>query len=333
MVVEIRKYFNGLVLVAVLTILAVYMQNATLFKSLSLSAIIIAILLGMLINNTIGIKESMEAGIKLCSKKVLRLAIILLGFKLSLLEVSKLGFKAVIIILIVTSVTLIFTRYIGKKMNISRSLSILIATGTSICGASAIIAVNAVTNSDNEEDVPFAVGVVTIFGTVFMLLYPVIFHILHLNTMFYSLWAGSSIHEVAQVVAAGFSVSNQAGTFATVVKLTRVLLIVPITILLSIRQSGRENSDKCSFENITIPWFVLMFLGVIIINSLGILPGNISKGFITIDNYLMTAAMVSLGLETSLLGMKKVGLKPIYLGAISSVFISIFSLITIFLLK
>ncbi|MEI8388301.1 MAG: YeiH family protein [bacterium] len=330
---EIKKYLSGLILVAVLTTLAVYIQNIPLVKSLSLSAIIIAILLGMLIKNTIGTKEIMNEGIKLCSKKVLRLAIILLGFKLSLLEVSKLGFKAAIIILIITSATLIFTRYLGKKLNISRSLSILIGAGTSICGASAIVAVNAVTKSENEEDVAFAVGIVTIFGTVFMLFYPVLFHVFHINTIFYSLWAGSSIHEVAQVVAAGFAASNQAGTFATVVKLTRVLLIVPVTILLSIRESKRKNSDKFSFKNITIPWFVLMFLGVIIINSLNIIPQNISKSLINIDNYLMTAAMIGLGLETSLSGMKKTGLKPIYLGAISSVFISVFSIIVIFFIK
>ena len=330
---KIKKYLNGLILVVLLTILAIYIQNIHIVKSLSLSAIIIAILLGMFIKNTIGVKESMNEGIKLCSKKVLRLAIILLGFKLSLLEVSKLGFKAAIIILVITLATLIFTRYLGKKLNISRSLSILIGTGTSICGASAIVAVNAVTKSENEEDVAFAVGIVTIFGTVFMLLYPIVFHVFNLNTIFYSLWAGSSIHEVAQVVAAGFAASNQAGTLATVVKLTRVLLIVPVTILLSIRESKKENSYKFSFKNITIPWFVLMFLGVIIINSLNIIPQNISKGFINLDNYLMTAAMVGLGLETSLSAMKKTGLKPIYLGALASVFISIFSVIVILLIK
>lgn len=334
---EIRKYLSGLGLVVALTVVSVYMQNIPIVKSFSLSAIIIAIVLGMFVKNTVGTKEEMSFGIKFCSKKVLRLAIILLGFKLSLMEVSKLGLKAGIIILIVSITTILLTRYVGKKLNISRNLSLLIGAGSSICGASAIVAVNAVTKSENDENLPFAVGVVTIFGTISMILYPIIFHFLKLSTMTYALWAGTSIHEVAQVVAAGFAASTQAGTSATVVKLTRVLLIIPVTIFLSIRetkrQSNTEGSEKFSLKNITIPWFVLMFLGVIALNSTGFVPQNISRGLISIDNYLMAAAMVGLGLETSIAGMKKVGLKPIYLGAFSSLFISIFSFIVICLIK
>lgn len=331
----IKKYLSGIALVALLTVFAVSIQNLPLLKSFSISAIIIAILLGMIVKNSVGTKEHMNYGIKFCSKKVLRLAIILLGFKLSFMEVSKLGLKAAIVIVFVSTITLLFTKYLGKKFGISRNLSLLIASGTSICGASAIAAVSSVAPSENEEDIPFAVGVVTIFGTIFMILYPIVFNIFHLNTLMYSLWAGSSIHEVAQVVAAGFAASNQAGISATVVKLTRVLLIIPVTIILGIRESKREekSDSKLTLSNITIPWFVLMFLGVVVINSIGIIPQNISKSLVEIDNYLMAAAMVGLGLETSIAGMKKVGLKPIYLGAISSVFISLFSLCIILLFR
>ena len=216
----------------------------------------------------------------------------------------------------------------GQKLKISRNLSLLIASGTSICGASAIAAVSSVTTSENDEDIPFAVGVVTIFGTLFMMIYPLCFKIFHINTLMYSLWAGTSIHEVAQVVAAGFAASNQAGISATVVKLTRVLLIIPVTIILGIRETKRnsQTDEKFKLTDIVIPWFVIMFLGVVIINSMGIVPPNLAKLLINVDNYLMAAAMVGLGLETSIAGMKKVGLKPIYLGAISSVFISVLSL-------
>lgn len=333
---EIRKYYSGLGLVLALTVLSVYVQNIPFVKNLGISAIIIAIALGMLVKNTVGTHEKMSFGIKLCSKKILRLAIILLGFKLSLMEVSKLGFRAGVIILIVSITTILLTKYVGKKLNISRDLALLIGAGTSICGASAIVAVNAVTkgeNDDNDENMPFAVGVVTIFGTLAMIFYPIAFHLFHLNSVVYSLWAGSSIHEVAQVVAAGFAVSNQVGASATVVKLTRVLLIIPVTIFLSIREAKKEKADGFSLKNITIPWFVLMFLGVIVINSMGIVPQNVSKELIVLDNYLMAAAMVGLGLETSIAGMKKVGINPIYLGAFSSLFISAFSMLVIFLLK
>lgn len=334
---NIKKYLSGLSLVTILTIGSFWLQNFPLIKNLNLSAIIIAIVLGMLIKNTIGTKQDMIDGIKFCSKKVLRLAIILLGFKLSLMEVSKLGLKSIIIILIVSISTMLLTKYVGKKLNISRDLSLLIGAGTSICGASAIVAVNAVTNTKKDEDLAFAIGVVTVFGTFSMVLYPLFFHLFNINTMAYSLWTGTSIHEVAQVVAAGFSASNQAGISATIVKLTRVLLIIPVTIFLSVRastkKSEKENNQKLNLKNITIPWFVLMFLAVIAINSTNIIDKTLSKHLIELDNYLMTAAMVGLGLETSFEQMKKVGLKPLYLGAFSSIFISIFSLTIIYLIK
>ncbi len=332
---NIKKYLSGIALVVFLTALAVFMQQIPLLKNLSISAVIIAILLGMLVKNTIGTSEEMSFGIKFCSKKVLRLAIILLGFKLSFMEVSKLGLKAASVIIFVSTITLLFTKYLGKKLNISRNLALLIAAGTSICGASAIAAVSSVAPSDNDEDIPFAVGVVTIFGTIFMMLYPLCFNVFHLNTLIYSLWAGSSIHEVAQVVAAGFAASNQAGISATIVKLTRVLLIIPVTIILGIRETkkGSNSGEKFMLRDVVIPWFVLMFLGIVIVNSMGIVSPKLSKILIEIDNYLMAAAMVALGLETSISGMKKVGLKPIYLGAMSSLFISIFSLGIIYLIN
>ncbi len=332
---NIKNYFTGISLVAILTIIAVNMQDIPILKHFSISAVIIAILLGITVKNSVGTKENMNLGIKFCSRKVLRLAIILLGFKLSFLEVSKLGLKASVIIVLVSIITLFFTKYLGKTLGISRSLSLLIAAGTSICGASAIAAVSAITSSKKEEEIPFAVGVITIFGTIFMLLYPIFFKFFNLNALIYSLWAGSSIHEVAQVVAAGFAASDEAGISATVVKLTRVLLIIPVTIILGIRESKRssDNPRKFKLNTIVIPWFVLMFLGVVIINSTGIVPLHISNFLINVDNYLMIAAMAGLGLETNIVEIKKVGLKPIYLGAISSIFISILSFGIILLAK
>ncbi len=326
---EARKYFKGIIIVAVLAILAIYIQYLPAIKNLGISAIIIAILIGIGVKNTVGTCESMNEGIRFCAKKVLRLAIILLGFKLSLMEVSKLGLKAIILIFIVTIATLLFTKYIGQKLKLSRSLSLLVGAGTSICGASAIVAVNSVTKSDNDEELALSVGVVTIFGTIFMLIYPVIGYYLHLSTTSYSLWAGSSIHEVAQAVAAGFTFSNQAGVSATIVKLTRVLMLIPVTIILSIREEQRNNTNNFSIKNVSIPWFVLLFLCVVFLNTTNFVPKAATETLINIDNFLMAMAMVALGLETSFEKMKKVGIKPIYLGAVSSIFISILSLIVI----
>ena len=300
---HLKKYTGGVLLTASVTLIAYLLADVPALKKFSLSPIILAILLGMLIKNTLGVRRYMRDGVKLCSKKVLRLAIILLGFKLSLAEVGALGLK---------------------EMGISKNLALLIGSGCSICGASAVIAVDAVNPNQKEEDVAFAIGVVTIFGTLFMLAYPLLFKAFSMNVGFYAMWTGLSIHEVAQVVAAGFAVSMEAGLAATVVKLTRVLFIIPVTLFLTL-WNCRKGSGKFSLKNVTVPWFVLLFLGVIILNSVKIIPARPTEWLVTLDNYLMTGAMAALGLETSFGAMRKVGLKPVYLGVIASVFIAAFS--------
>lgn len=279
----------------------------------------------MLVKNTLGVKRKMEVGIKFCAKKVLRFSIILLGFKLSFTEVLKLGWDGVLIIGVIVFLTFFFTKWVGRKLNLSKNLSTLIASGCSVCGAAAIIAVSALKEKENEEDVTFAIGVVTIFGTLFMFLYPVLYKFFALSLSDYSFWAGASIHEVAQVVAAGFAVSNDAGITATLVKLTRVLCLIPLTLGLSLIYT-RRNSTKFDIKDVQIPHFVLYFIGAIIINSVFTIPQSVSDFINQACVYLMTGAMAGLGLETSFANMKKAGLKPVYLGIISSIFISVLSL-------
>jgi len=309
----------------IVTFLAYLLQSIWIIKKLNLSTLIIAIILGGLIKNTVGVSRKFEDGIKFCSKKVLRIAIVLLGFKLSFLQILKIGPKAVIIILISSTSAILLTNYLGKKFNLKQKLTILLATGISICGAAAIAATNAIIKSD-EEDVAYSIGVITVLGTIFMFIYPVIFNIFKMNSQLYSIWTGASIHEVAQVVAAGFAVSNDVGIQATIVKLTRVLFIIPVTLILSLASSKRENR-KLSLKNVSVPHFVLFFLVIVIINSIVQIPKNILDLLVKIDGYLMTLAMAGLGLDLNIASMKKVGLKPLYLGIISSLFISLISLL------
>lgn len=325
-----KNYASGVLLTAAVTWMAYLLADSPLFKQFNLSPIILAILTGMLIKNFLGVRRVMRPGVKFCAKKVLRLAIILLGFKLSLAEVGALGLHATLLIVCISTVTLLGAYWMGRRLGISKNLSLLIASGTSICGASAVIAVDAVTKDENDADVAFAIGVVTIFGTLFMLVYPLVFKLAAMSVPVYALWSGLSIHEVAQVVAAGFAVSPEAGAMATVVKLTRVLYIIPVTLFLSVWAAKKAGGRKFSFKNITVPWFVLMFFGVIVINSLQIIPARPTAWLVSLDNVLMTGAMAALGLETSIGAMKKVGLKPIYLGTAASVFISLLSLALVY---
>lgn len=320
-----KKIIPGVIASIIVTVLAYLLQSIPIIKKLNLSTLIIAIIIGGFIKNTVGISKKLEEGIRFCSKKVLRLAIILLGFKLSFSQILTIGPKAVVVVLISTSATILFTKYIGRKFKLKNDLTILLATGISVCGAAAIAAVDAIIKSD-EEDVAYSIGVITALGVIFMFVYPLMFNFFKMNSQLYSIWAGASIHEVAQVVAAGFTVSNDVGTQATIVKLTRVLFIIPITLILSLTSSKKENS-KFSFKNVSVPYFILLFLLIVVINSIIQIPKNILNLLVKLDGYLMTLAMAGLGLDLNITSMKRVGLKPLFLGIIASLFISLISLI------
>ncbi|AZR73223.1 hypothetical protein BBF96_07395 [Anoxybacter fermentans] len=316
---KLIKYIPGLIFTAILAWISMQIQKIDFIAKMHFSSLIIAILLGIFIKNIFKVPQVFEAGIHFTLKKILRLAIILLGFKLSFAEVAQIGGRGLVLVIIVTTCTMIFAVLLGKKLKLGERLSLLIGAGTSICGASAVAAVGPIIDAE-EKDTTFAIATVTIFGTIAMFLYPLFYRFFHLPNIFYAVWAGSSIHEVAQVVAAGFAAGEQAGQFATLVKLTRVLLLIPIAVLLGIRQMKKEGAAG-KLKKVTIPWFVFGFLAVVIINSIDVLPKNMVNGLVSLDGFLLTWAMAGMGLETSLEKMKKVGIKPFYVGLVTWLFI------------
>lgn len=323
---QVKKLVPGIIFTGVLAWACMQIQQIKVVSNLHFSSLIIAIILGILINNFVSIPSFLCEGITFSSKKILRLAVILLGFKLSLLEVSQIGEKGFILVTIVSTATILFAVWLGKKFGLERNLALLIGAGSSICGASAVAAVAPVIKGE-EKDVTFAIATVTIFGTIAMFLYPLFYRFLQIPDFIYAVWAGSSIHEVGQVVAAGFAAGDQAGQFAILIKLTRVLLVIPAAIILGVTQIQHEKSNAQGISKLTIPWFVFGFLAVVIINSVNIIPCNISHSLIAIDSFLLTVAMAGLGLETNMGKMRKVGMKPFYVGLITSIFISGFSFI------
>lgn len=321
---KFKKIIPGLLFTGTLAFASMKIQNIEWMQNMHFSSLIIAIIFGILLKNTIKVPTVFNDGIKFSLKQVLRLGIILLGFKLSFSDVGQIGPNGVILVTFVTLATILFTTWLGKRLGLDRNLALLIAAGSSICGASAVAAVAPVIDAE-EKDITFSIATVTVFGTIAMFLYPVLFKVLNLSNVFYAVWAGSSIHEVAQVVAAGFAAGDQAGQFATLVKLTRVLLIIPTAIILGIVQIKHQKASgngNWSLRKITIPWFVFGFLAVIVINSMQVVPQHITKGFISLDGFLLTIAMAAMGLETSLERMKSVGMKPLYIGLAASIFIS-----------
>lgn len=316
---KLKQNFPGLLFTTFIALSAIRIQNTSFFQSINLSSLIIAILIGMFIKNIFIIPAILGPGINFSMKTVLRLSIILLGFKLSFSDLNALGEKTLLLITLITLSTLLFTFFIGKKLKLNTNLSLLIASGCSICGAAAIAAVAPTIDAEKEETT-FAIATITIFGTISMFIYPLLFHLFDMSNMLYAVWVGSSIHEVAQVVAAGFAGGTETGQYATLVKLARVLLIIPTTILLAYFKPKKTSSTKIS--KVTVPWFVFGFIFIVILNSSNIIPESIIKYLNSINNLLLTIAMVAMGLEINFNKIKSVGLKPIYLGLFASIFIT-----------
>ena len=196
-----------------------------------LSPMILATLIGMTLHNVFGTPAWAKPGITFSLKRVLRLGIILLGLQLMASQVAQVGFAGVGVIAATLVATFVFTKWLGRAMGVDAKLTELIAAGTSICGASAVIATNTVTNG-RDEDVAYAVACVTVFGSLSMLLYPLLPGLLHLSPAAFGLWSGASIHEIAQVVAAAFQDGAHAGEVGTVAKLTRVMMLAPVVLTL-----------------------------------------------------------------------------------------------------
>ncbi len=289
------------------------------------SPMILAIVIGMAFHNLVGTPAWAKRGITFSIKRLLRLAIILLGFQLTLMQVAEVGTRGVSIIVATLIATFLFTIWAGRALGVERKLAELIAAGTSICGASAIIATNTVTDA-RDEDVTYAVACVTIFGSIAMFLYPLLPGLLHLDARAYGLWSGASIHEIAQVVAASFQNGQTAGEFGTMAKLARVMLLAPMVIALSVRPRIFQTLDAAKAVRPPLPWFVLGFIAVVAINSAIAVPGEAKDAIVMSTTFLMSMALAAMGLETDFSKLRAEGLKPVLLGAVAFLFISCFSL-------
>ncbi|TMV86337.1 YeiH family putative sulfate export transporter [Thioclava sp. BHET1] len=290
-----------------------------------LSPLILSILLGMAWHNLIGTPAVAHAGVKFALRRLLRAGIVFLGLQLTLSQVAEVGVKGVILIALTLGATFLFTLWLGRRLGVAPKLAQLIAAGTSICGASAVIATDAVTRAP-DEDVAYAIACVTVFGSLSMVLYPALGGLLPLSAQGYGLWAGASIHEVAQVVAAGYQKGQAAGDFATISKLTRVMMLAPVVLVLG-RLATRQNTGGAA--KTPMPWFVLGFLAMVGLASTGVLPQPVLHGAATLTQILLAMALAAMGLETDVRKLCAKGLRPLALGAASWIFIAGFALVLV----
>lgn len=290
----------------------------------ALSPLILAIVVGVAVGNLVSTPSRARAGLAFAMRRVLRLAVVLLGLQLTAAQVAEVGVNGLAVIAASLGATFLFTVRLGRRLGVDARLAELIAAGTSICGASAVIAANTVTRAP-DEDVAYAVACVTVFGSLAMLAYPLLPGLLDLGPRAYGLWAGASIHEVAQVVAAAFQAGREAGEFGTVAKLSRVMMLAPVVLALGALAARRPRGGEATGRP-PLPWFVLGFVALVGVNSLVAVPAEIKAGAAQLTTALLTLSLAAMGLETSLPKLRAKGLRPLLLGAAASAFIALFSL-------
>jgi uncharacterized integral membrane protein (TIGR00698 family) len=322
-----RKVAPGLLLAASLAATALLLRRLPGVSTFS--PMIISIALGMGLHNTIGAPAWAKPGMTFSLKRLLRLAIIMLGLQLTASQVAEVGLQGAAILAVCLVATFWVTVQLGRLLGVERKLAQLIAAGTSICGASAVIAANVVAEG-SDEDAAYAVACVTVFGSVAMFLYPMLPGLLHLDARAFGLWSGASIHEIAQVVAAAFQDGPDAGRLATVAKLTRVMMLAPMVIALGFLSRRRSDASDTAAagerKGPPIPWFVLGFIALVAINSLFPLPAAAHGPVVLVTSFLLSTALAAMGLETDVRKLRARGWRPLLLGLLSWLFIGGFSL-------
>lgn len=282
---------------------------------------VFGIILGIIINNTIGKPKVTMKGIGFTSKKILQWAIIVLGAGLSLNQVWKTGFESLYVTIFTLSAAFISAYGIGKLMGIPPKLKSLIGVGTAICGGSAIAAISPIIEAD-EMEVAYSISTIFLFNVIAVLIFPPLGHLLHFSDKAFGLWAGTAVNDTSSVVAAGYAYSSAAGTYATIVKLTRTTMIIPISLIFTAavayqkkKEANQNTNVNFSFKKI-FPWFILWFLVASLLNTLGLFNENCIKYINTIGKFMIVMALCAVGLNTDFKKMIKTGVKPIILGFI-----------------
>ena len=310
---------HGVLLITLFSCAAFYIGDMPFVKRLSFSPMIVGIILGMLYANSLRnhLPETWVPGIQFCAKRILRIGIILYGFRLTFQDVVAVGLPAVLIDAVVVAVTIVGGVLIGRCLKMDRDIALLTSVGSGICGAAAILGAES-TIRTKPYKTAVAVSTVVIFGTISMFLYPVLYRNgwfdLTPNQM--GIYTGATLHEVAHAVGAGNAMGKEISDVAIIVKMIRVMMLVPVLFIIGFGVSGRAKSDsKGGAAKVAVPWFAIGFLAVIGFNSFDWLSVSVIETINTFDTFLLTMAMTALGAETSIDKFKKAGAKPFLLAA------------------
>ena len=313
---------HGILLIVLFSFSAFYIADFEWVKHLSFSPLIVGIVLGMLYANSLRnhLPEAWVPGIQFCTKQVLRTGIVLYGFKLTFQSVIDIGGAALLIDLIVVSLTILLGAGLGRLLKMDRDTALLTSIGSSICGAAAVLGAEPVVKSKPYK-AAVAVSTVVIFGTLSMFLYPALYRagMLNLTTEQMGLFTGATLHEVAHVVGAGNAMGQAISDPAIIVKMIRVMMLAPVLVVMGFVLGRRKSSGACKEKSkIAVPWFAFGFIGIICLNSLlqYLLPAELVDAINTLDTFLLTMAMTALGAESSFEKFKKAGARPFLLAGL-----------------
>ncbi|SAL85839.1 membrane protein [Caballeronia arvi] len=316
-----RGQLNGILFVALFAAAVTRLASVPAIAGLGISPLIVGIVAGAIYGNALrhGMPDSWAAGVNFSARKLLRIAVAFFGLRVSLQEIAQVGVSGFTVSVLVVVSTLVIGTWAGMKlMKLDRDTALLTAAGSAICGAAAVLAFESTLQSKPHKSA-MAVGSVVLFGTLSMFLYPLALNAgwLHLDTLGAGLFFGGTIHEVAQVVGAASNVSPEATHIATIVKMTRVMLLVPVLLVVGFWISRSRSGDASQGKGkVAVPWFALGFLALVIVNSLHVLPDAATSTINMLDTFALTMAMTALGMETRIAQIRQAGPRALATGAI-----------------
>ena len=276
---------------------------------------VFGIVLGVVVRNLIAPPAACQPGIRFAGKQVLQWSIVALGLGLSLTQVARTGLDSLAVTLVTVAVAFASALVLGRVLGIQSRLKVLIGAGTAICGGSAIAAVTPIIKAD-EHETAFAISTIFLFNLVAVLVFPALGHLMGMSQEGFGLWAGTAINDTSSVVAAGYSYGQAAGDHATIVKLTRATLIIPMCLVLAAIEAWRHKKHGGGDFQLgrVIPWFILWFVVASAVSTAGLIPDAWQPAIGTAAKFLIVVALTAIGLSADLRRMAKTGFRPIALG-------------------
>jgi uncharacterized integral membrane protein (TIGR00698 family) len=314
----------GLALSAALALIAIRLGTLGWLQAHGMSALTVAIVLGIFLGNTLYPQIAAQAapGVVFSKQTLLRAGVILYGLRLTLHDIGQVGVAGVLIDALLLSSTFALAHFLGTRwFGLDRSTAMLIGAGNAICGAAAVMATGPLLRA-RAEQVTVAISTVVVFGTVAIFLYPALYDLnahwqmVPAGTRAFGIYAGSTIHEVAQVFAAGRSISPETANTAVITKMVRVMMLAPFLIGLSGWLARGRGTEADKPRKLTIPWFAFAFVAVVVVNSFSTMSAAFVRSAIDVDTFLLAMAMGALGLTTHLSAIRKAGMKPLLLGGL-----------------